>query len=280
MIEHQVRLAGVNCAVCEFNPSAAITVIALHGWLDNLASFEPLIPYLSHLRVLAFDFPGHGHSEHIGEGSSYHFVDGIYLIDDLAAHFGLEHLNLLGHSMGGSVASLYAAAQPARVNKLAMIEALGPLTSKAEEAPVLLRKAIEQRRTLREKRKPVYASFEEALAARSEASAIAPELIMPIVERALVAVEHGLTWRADARLRIASAMRLSEELLLSLLEKIEASTLIIEADAGLFGSSRLMQARKAHISRLQLEQLPGGHHLHMENPQKIGEIIDKFFTDL
>ena len=46
-------------------------VLALHGWLDNAASFVPMLPWLSGLDLLLLDLPGHGHSSHLPPGAEY-----------------------------------------------------------------------------------------------------------------------------------------------------------------------------------------------------------------
>jgi len=280
MIEHQVRLGGVDCAVVEWNPDkSATSIVALHGWLDNLATFEPLVPYLSEHRVIAFDFPGHGHSDHLPAGFEYHFIDGLLLIDDLAKVFSLDQMVLLGHSMGGSVGCLYAAARPEKVSKLILIEALGPLSEKPEATASRLQEALQKRRALDNKSMPVYADFEQALHRRASVANIEAELIKPIVERGLKGAAKGYTWRSDPRLRTGSMMRYSEAQVVSALQAIEARVLLIEGDKGYFQASALAEVRKQHIRHLAQIQLSGGHHLHLENPRQIGEIIDKFVAD-
>ena len=54
-----------------------VNVIALHGWLDNSASFVPMLKFLSQDKALmgvdiyALDFAGHGHSFHRPSGCFY-----------------------------------------------------------------------------------------------------------------------------------------------------------------------------------------------------------------
>lgn len=277
MIEYKIRLAGSECSVVEWNPSGNTLVFALHGWLDNLASFESLVKYMPDIRLVAFDFPGHGHSEHIVEGSAYHFVDGIFLIDDLARHFQQQQINLLGHSMGGAVSCLYAASQSQCVAKLCIIESLGPLTADPQQGAELMSSAIHQRQQLTQKQKPVYEAFSDALVARAIASKIKGTLIKPIVERGLAKVEGGYTWRADSRLRITSPMRLSEAQLEKLLCQISAPVLLIEGDAGLLTDSSFMQSRKSWFSNLTTHIFEGGHHVHLEQPQACADKIQTFF---
>lgn len=278
MIEYKLELGGTQCSIVEWNPDAEHIIFALHGWLDNLATFETLAAQMPKHRIVAFDFPGHGHSDHISAGASYHFLDGLYLIDDLRAHFQLESVSLLGHSMGGAIATIYAAIEPAKVDKLVLIEALGPVTSAAEKAHETLAMSLSQRRALKNKEKPVYQRFSLALTARAMVSAIKPELIKPLVERALTHVENGYTWRADARLRTTSALRMSEPQLRSVLPKIACPVLLIEAESGYLqlADAEYIQARKPLVKQLQVEMLPGGHHLHLESPEVVASKINQF----
>ena len=117
-------------------------VLALHGWLDNAASFLPLSTPLAHCDLVALDLPGHGGSEHRQPGYDYAFVDWIHDGFDALDALGWDRASLLGHSMGGAIATLMAASLPARVERLALIEALGPVSGKAEEAGARLRQAV------------------------------------------------------------------------------------------------------------------------------------------
>jgi len=278
MIEYKLELSGCECSVVEWNPSGKNLVFGLHGWLDNLASFETLAASMPDVRLIAFDFPGHGHSDHLGDGRTYYFLDGLFLIDDLIEHFRLESANLLGHSMGGAIATIYAAAQPKRLNKLILIEALGPITSPIEQTQSAFCKALDQRRVLKNKRKPIYNSFDQALAARAAVSEVRPELIKPLVERALNCTDDGYTWRADSRLRVPSTLRMSEDQLRSLLPSITAPTLLIEAKSGMLQSAnaQYVQDRKPLLKHLTTHLLPGSHHLHLEYPDEIGRLITDF----
>ena len=278
MIEYKLNLAGCECSIAEWNPDGKKVVLAFHGWLDNLATFEKLAIHLDDVRIIAVDFPGHGHSEHIPEGKAYHFIDSLFIIDDLIEHLSIESTNLLGHSMGGALATIYAAIQPNRVNKLLLIEALGPVTSPSNKTLESLSKAISERRALKDKRKPVYASFEEALNTRAEVSNIEPALIRPLVERALTSVDGGYTWRADSRLRIPSTIRMSEEHIRSILPAIKAPVMLIEGKSGMLlaENAQYIQDRKPLVENLKIYQFDGGHHLHLEYPEIIARQIKLF----
>lgn len=277
MVEYKLSLGGCLCSVVEWNPDGSTLVFALHGWLDNLASFESLVKYMPNIRLIAIDFPGHGHSDHLPADLAYHFIDGLYLIDDLLNHFKLSKINLLGHSMGGAISTLYAASQASKVEKLVLIESIGPLTTDSGQAVSLLKKAVEQRAILKNKRKPVYEDFKSALKARADASQIDAELIKPLVERALVNVENGYTWRADSRLRVATPIRMSEPHFQQIIPEITASVLLIEGDSGLLVDKEV-QARKLLFKDLEQYCLSGGHHVHLEQTENCANKIQTFFA--
>ncbi len=277
MITSRISLAGCDCALVEWNPEGRVTVFALHGWLDNLASFESLSRNMPEVRLIAVDFPGHGHSAHLPENLTYHFIDGLYLLDDLARHYRLESINILGHSMGGAISTLYAAGAAERVNKLVLIDSLGPLTIEPERSVELIRKSISQRRILNQKRKPIYSDFETALQARAEVSLIKKSLIQPVVERGLSRVEQGYTWRADSRLRTIAPVRMSEEQLNATLLQITADVLLVEGSEGFLINNKVFQQRKQNFNKLESVVLEGGHHVHLEQVLACSKLIQDFF---
>jgi pimeloyl-ACP methyl ester carboxylesterase len=117
-----------------WGPPDGEPTLALHGWLDNAASFDLLAPLLPRLRICALDLPGHGRSQHRPAGVVYHFVD--YVADVLAAAdaLGWSRFILMGHSLGAGIATLVSAIAPERVSKAVLIEGLGPQASPGGDA--------------------------------------------------------------------------------------------------------------------------------------------------
>ncbi|MBU6477927.1 MAG: alpha/beta fold hydrolase, partial [Xanthomonadaceae bacterium] len=138
-------------AALQWGDAAAPPLLALHGWLDNAASFARLAPLLAwRQRVIALDLPGHGHSAHLPRGvRRYHIADQVDRVLDFADALKLERFDLLGHSLGAGIASLTAAAVPARIGKLALIEGLGPLGDDGSQTLTRWRDAHAQRETSR-----------------------------------------------------------------------------------------------------------------------------------
>ena len=250
-------------------------LVALHGWLDNAGSFARLAPLLAaRYRVIALDLPGHGHSGHLAAGASYHYVDYVQAVLAAADALQLDRYTLLGHSLGAGIAALVAAASPERIERLLLIEGLGPLGDDGSHTLQRFRDALAPHGT---NRKPlrVFRDVAQAVAARSMASGLPTELARPIVERGLAETDGGWRWRSDSRLTRPSALRLAETQVHALLRGIGAPTaLLLAQPATSYLPGALMQARAACVANITVSHLGGGHHLQLEHPADVAAWID------
>lgn len=275
--ERELRLPQLVMAAREWGEPGATPVLALHGWLDNAASFDALAPLLHEVHLVALDLPGHGRSQHRPAGAWYHYID--YLGDVLAAADALqwERFVLLGHSLGGGVASVLAAAAPERVQQLWAIEAMGPLSTEPAKSLEVLRRAMAERGLVAGKSLRVFPDLERAVAARMQANGLSEAAARTLVERGTRAVEGGYAWSSDPRLTMTSAIRLTEEQILAYLAGIECQSLVIMADPPPPWMDREQMARRfAQVQGLEQVVLPGSHHLHLEDPQPVADAIAAF----
>lgn len=256
-------------------------LLGLHGWLDNAASFDAIAPRLGkHFHFVALDFAGHGRSGHASPGIAYRFVDGVFDVLAAADALGWDRFDLLGHSMGGGIASLTAAACPGRVLRLVTIEALGALVTPAEQTAAQLRRGIAQARALASKPLRVFASADEAIAARAQANGLSRAAAEPLVLRGIKPVPGGWSWSSDQRLTTASLQRFTEAQVRDLLRHIAAPTLLILAPDSTVQpvSEAALAERIATMAQIEVLRLPGGHHLHLENPQPVAQAILDFLS--
>lgn len=274
--ELRIELPLASLAAKRWGDPALPPLLALHGWLDNAGSFDFLAPRLAdRWHVVALDLRGHGRSSHIAAGAWYHYVDYFDELRGVLDHFGWARADLLGHSLGGTLASLFAALFPERVGELLLIEALGPLTSTLDDALPQLRRALDQhaafsaRRPLR-----VFATLDEAVAARVSANDLSEPAARAIVQRGVNAVDGGFVWSSDPRLTLASPQRYTEAQVLSMLAGIRARTRLVLADpATSYLPSAMMDARAAQLADIRVVRLPGNHHLHLERAEAVAAAL-------
>ena len=278
-------LAGLRCG-----RDGAPRVLALHGWLDNAASFVPLAPYLHDIDLVAIDLPGHGRSAHLPAGADYSFAGTIATVLDAADALGWEQFALLGHSMGAGIASMVAAACPQRVQRLVAIEALGALAEVPERTVARMREAIDAQRALRDKRLRVFPDIDSAVRARLHTSRVPGSgldeaLVRLLVERGLRAVaptDHGpggYAWSSDPRLTLPTLIRMTEAQVEDLVAGIECPTRAIFAEpAQPYLPDDLRRRRVALLPHGELVVIPGGHHLHMQQPAEVAAAIGDFLA--
>ncbi len=271
------RLAGLRRP----GPPGAPRVLALHGWLDNAASFVPLQQHLPGIELAALDLPGHGASAHLPPAGEYTLPSTARAVFAAADALGWERFVLLGHSLGGAVASVMAAAMPERIQRLAVIESLGALTEDEADSGRRLRDAFRAgtapRRPLRRFRDPAI-----ALKARVAAGGIEESAARLLVERGIAPARGGdgppgFTWRSDPRLTRPTAVRMTEGQVHSILRAIECPVRVVYANPPQpYFPEAQRQARYACLRDASLVTLEGGHHLHMEQPERVADELRQF----
>ncbi|MFV0575637.1 MAG: alpha/beta fold hydrolase [Vibrio sp.] len=265
-----------------------VTLLFLHGWLDNAASFHSVLEHLSqmpetqHWRMLALDFPGHGLSDRRDKNDFYAFHDYIadlhYLLNQICA----KNLILVGHSLGALVASCYSAAFPENVRGLVQIEGLGPLSDDSANTVSRLRKGILSRQRILAKPLRRYESQRDACLHRMEANKLTAKQLKPMIERGTVEQDGFWYWRYDPKLRCESPYRMTEEQALTYLEAVECPNLLILGDKGFPQLAQATERKQAlntqNTDNKQNEQVTvsGGHHCHIQSPEAVSQLLVKF----
>jgi pimeloyl-ACP methyl ester carboxylesterase len=274
-VEQRIALPHLALHAQVWGDATLPPLLALHGWLDNAGSFARLAPRLAtRYRVIALDLPGHGHSDHLAAGASYHYLDYVQAVLAAADALRLDRYSLLGHSLGAGIAALVAAASPERIERLLLIEGLGPLGDDGSHTLQRFREALAPRG---DNGKPlrIFRDVAQAIAARSMASGLPAGQARPIVERGLVEAGGGWRWRSDPRLTRPSAVRLAEAQVHALLRGIAAPTaLLLAQPATSYLPSAPMQARAECVANIAVSHLDGGHHLQLEHPADVAAWID------
>ncbi|MEL1265843.1 alpha/beta hydrolase [Pseudoxanthomonas putridarboris] len=252
-------------------------VIALHGWLDNAASFVPLAAHLPGLHLVAPDLPGHGRSAHLAPGAEYTSGVAVNAVLDIADALGWETFSLLGHSMGAGIASLVAASVPQRVRRLVAIEALGGLAETVERTTDRWREAIAAARALPGKKLRVFADLAAPVRARMQANQLGETAARLLVERGVREVDGGYVWSSDPRLTLPTPQRLGEAQLGQLVAGIDCPTAVVYADPPQAYFPEPLRTQRANLlPDGRLHVIAGTHHLHMEDPGAVAAVIGDF----
>ena len=131
-----LTVRGLRSHVRHWGREGAPKIFMVHGWMDVAASFQFVVDCLQgDWHIIAPDWRGFGLSERT-QSDTYWFPDYVADLDVILDHYSPdEAVNLLGHSMGGNVVSLYAGVRPERVRRLINLEGFGLQATRPEQAP-------------------------------------------------------------------------------------------------------------------------------------------------
>lgn len=257
-----------------------VPIVALHGWMDNAATFDRMAPLLADRPFVAMDLPGHGFSDPRPQGFRYHNAD---YFDDvlgmLEALYPQQQVILLGHSLGAGIQMMLAGLLPERVKALVMIEGLGPLTADPSLYVDMTRQALASYRDFRPDRKPI-ADENQAVQARMNGmtGTLSEQASRILCSRSLARNTAGeLYWLTDKRLRQNSLMRFSEAQVLACIRAIKAPCLLIRGQEGAPFEQAVGKARLDAFSDLRQVTVAGKHHLHLdESPAEVAAQVGAF----
>jgi pimeloyl-ACP methyl ester carboxylesterase len=277
-----VDVRGLRYHVRRWPSAGAPKVFLLHGWMDVSASFQFVVDALGgEWDVYAPDWRGYGLTEW-AKSDAYWFPDYIADLDFLLTHFeGAQPVNLVGHSLGGNVASLYAGIRPQRVAKLVNLEGFGLAPTRPEQAP------RRYARWLDELREPPglrpYQDFAELASRLRRAN---PRLDG---EKAAFLARHwgretggGVILRSDPAHKIVNPVLYREEEARACWRQISAPVLWVEAaESDVLKRLALSDAQQAqrrsvfpNLKYVKLEK--AGHMLHHDQPAEVARLIEEF----
>jgi pimeloyl-ACP methyl ester carboxylesterase len=276
--ERQLELTHLRVAAQEWGAEDGPAVLALHGWLDNAASFERLAPLVPDLHLVALDLPGHGRSDHWPEGFLHHFIDWVPVVVEVADSLGWTEFSLLGHSMGAGIASLIPGVVPDRVERVVLLEGLGPSVTPPEKAPEQLAAAIRSEAVLTAAGNRRFPDLETAVKARLRDSHLDEPTARLLVERGTEVTADGVRFTHDPRLRSRSRLRLTEDQVHAFLTAIRCPVLAVRASDGWPLPLEFIEKRIATIPDVRTVEVEGGHHVHLTDPDRVAPLIRDFFT--
>ncbi|MBF2754143.1 MAG: alpha/beta hydrolase [Gammaproteobacteria bacterium AqS3] len=259
-VSRQLSLSGLLWECGDADADKAPPVLALHGWLDNAASFSHLAPRLGRT-VYALDLPGHGRSPFKTMPGPYTDWDQIPLIDAVLDALAVDTAVLMGHSLGGVQAFQYAVAAPERTDRLVLLDALAPRPMRPQGPVEALRSGLRQWRRLRGR--DMYRSPSRERLVRLRESSLSPDAAETLAARDLVQSDDARwRWSADRILYGAPLARYTLDQVYELLGALAVPTLLLVASSGRWREWVIDCA--ARLNSAEIQELEAGHHLHLE----------------
>jgi len=267
--------------------------MCLHGYQDNCASFDHLIPVLDGDRTyLCFDWPNHGGSSGTPLGARWTMENYALTIRRVADHVQWSSpFTCLGHSMGGQVAKLFAAIYPERVTRLVLLDTAGPVAMYPEEITWSARRANDELLRLENRMTasaggaghppPVYA-YPEALdrVRRRAYGPLNDEPARTLMTRYLRSGPSGEFHLAnDVRLGVPYSQWFLASQHWDVVTNIRCPTLLIRASDSdsyyndVYGVFVDMYGRNPNFRTVMVD---GNHDVHMNNPSAVAMLINKF----
>ncbi|PYF01927.1 pimeloyl-ACP methyl ester carboxylesterase [Rhodopseudomonas faecalis] len=270
---------GLNLHYADWGNDGAPPLLLAHGGRDHGRSWDRIATALQpHYHVLAPDLRGHGDSDWT-RGGSYSLPEYVYDLRRLAQQLGDAPLTLIGHSMGGMVASVYAGAFPAGVAKLVIIDGITVLPSTARTpAPERLGKWVSDLERLEQRTPRRFATLADAAAQlRLRNPRLAPELADHLAKHGTRLHDDGrYGWKFDPCQRVMAPHRLWPQDYIEFWTKISCPTLLLRgADSALGDPAAAGITRYFHNAHVETIS-NAGHWLHHDQPQHTIELICRF----
>jgi pimeloyl-ACP methyl ester carboxylesterase len=277
-----LEVRGLRFQIYRWEGSDPVPLLMVHGWGDSGATFQFLADQLPTTRTLiAFDARGFGRTEWPQDG--YWFPDYLADLEVIIDHLSLDHpVDLLGHSMGGNVAMLYAGIRPHRVRRLMNIEGFGLKRASPEQAPDRYREWLDEMK--RGSQFAVYQNFQQLITvlARRNPRTSAEHLEFIAHAWAQQGEDGRVRLRADPRHKRVNPVLYQREQAQACWRGITAPLLLVIGEESLLAKEMTAElgdvALHQFFATLRIERVAGaGHMLHHEQPAAIAALVRDFF---
>jgi pimeloyl-ACP methyl ester carboxylesterase len=266
-------------------------LVMVHGWMDVAASFQFVIDALKDDHwVIAPDWRGFGLTD-TPNTDNFFFPDYLADLDQLLGHYvGERQVHLMGHSMGGHIATMYAGIRPERIKKLINLEGFGMPATRPAQAPSRLAKWMDELKAVQRGEmdlKP-YPSL-EAVAQRliKTNPRLGTDKAHWLAQHWARANDQG-EWRilGHAAHKVVNAQLFKTDETQAIYERITAPTLCVVAstdsmsqwwnDRYTLDEFKQRIASIPQLTHAVVEE--AGHMLHHDQPQVVASLIEDFIN--
>ncbi len=274
---HVLEWDGPAPAASSDPRSTDTTYVLVHGFLDLAFGWHEVAERLAtHAHVIAPDLRGHGDSDWIGPGGYYHFLDYVPDLDDVIARLARKRVVLVGHSMGGGVASYWAGTRPDRLAALALLEGIGPPDQSETQLAGRTAQWIDAWRTARAKQRPLASLDDAAARLRKHDPLLTEQLARKLAEAGTRTTDDGtLVWKHDPLHLTMGPYPFRRDHAAQYWQRITCPTLIVDgAETRLNLPEAERAARRAYFANHRHVVLPGaGHMMQRHQPQALADLL-------
>jgi acyl transferase domain-containing protein/acyl-CoA synthetase (AMP-forming)/AMP-acid ligase II/pimeloyl-ACP methyl ester carboxylesterase len=277
MQEEFVQIRGLNLCLCQWGPESGPLVVCLHGILEQGTSWIEVARQLvaRGYRILAPDLRGHGRSDHVGPGGSYHILDFLADLDTLVHRFIDRPFTLVGHSFGSVLGALLSSLRPQLVKRLILVETLLPPDPDTASVVDQLSTQLDYLTT-----PPAHPVFPDVATAIERLRRATPALSEPLArylaQRLTEPCEGGLRWRWAPLLRARAGLLfngLSKGQYLQVLRRIQVPITLVYGDRSGMNRPDDLATQQAAMPEAERVVLPGGHSLPIDAPSALADLI-------
>jgi pimeloyl-ACP methyl ester carboxylesterase len=268
----------------DWGNESAPPLLLIHGGRDHCRNWDWVAERLrGRYHIVAPDLRGHGDSDHAA-GGGYNEINYVYDIAQLVLQKRMAPVTIIAHSLGGSIALLYAGLFPETVKKVVAIEGLGPSPSmlkRMRETPIAerMRKWIEEKREYAGRAPRRYATLEDAIARMTEENKhlTAGQARHLTIHGAIQNEDGTYSWKFDPAVRMGGGPAgLPPEEQRLIWERITAPTLLIRGTES-WASDPVADGRIKHFKDARLVNIEGaGHWSHHDRFDVWMETVEKF----
>ncbi len=281
--EHFFVHDGLKIHFWEWGDPNEETIVFVHGVRDQGRSWEHFISSMIERgyplgHAVAIDLRGHGDSEWPATGRGYQHEDFLTDLAGLLRHLNKDPLTIIGHSLGGSMALLYAGVFPEKVKSLVLLESLGPFARSDDEVPEIIAERLTGRNYI-EIPFP-YSSLEAAAKGLQKRFPLIPDAAA--MHMALYGTKKrgdNYLWKYDPVLRYRTNTALSEGQVEAFIRRVKCPILFVYGTESDFMKS-VRGPRVKLFNNARVVPLEGaGHHIPHEKPRELAEIVVPFLID-
>jgi pimeloyl-ACP methyl ester carboxylesterase len=268
----------------DWGNDAASPLLLIHGGRDHCRNWDWLAEALrDQYHIVAPDLRGHGDSRWM-VGGSYVTIDYVYDIAQLVSQASLAPVTIIGHSLGATIALLYAGIYPASVRRVVAIEGLGSpeLAPAQRERPphVRMREWMDELRRLSARMPRRYPTLEDALQRMQEENRhLTPAQARHLTVHGSNRNEDGsYSWKFDNYVRAFPPIGLPEDDTQALYARVECPVLLVAGSE----SWNVDPAQEARVSRLAnathavIER--AGHWVHHDRLEAFLDVVRPFLS--